>query len=108
MTTNTYGTLSEHERRVLGAFKLAMRKHGVPEHPDGQCPTWDCDCRAMEDFIEASAVELLAEPGIEDAQLCHDCRVLVPLTADCYMIDCGYVVCLVCGPKRGLTHTVLS
>jgi hypothetical protein len=29
-------TMTLTEQRTLGAFKLAMRELGVPEHPDGQ------------------------------------------------------------------------
>jgi hypothetical protein len=64
-----------------------------------------CNCRELGDAIEARSAELIDDPDIGDAQLCEDCRVLVPFLNDCYMIDCGNVVCLPCGEKRGFTRS---
>jgi hypothetical protein len=90
------------ERRTLGAFKLAMRELGVPEHPDGKCPSQPCNCAGMADAVEARAIELVSDPDLDDSAVCADCHVLIPFTADCYAIDSSGV-CVPCGERRGLS-----
>jgi hypothetical protein len=97
-----YERATHYERLVLGAFKLAMRQLGIPDHPDGRCPAAECSCAGMADAAEARALQLLTDPDIGDAQPCEDCKVLVPFLANCYGIDCGNVVCVACGQRRGL------
>ena len=76
-------TLTPHERRVIGAFKLAYRELDIPDHPDGKCPAADCPCASVHPgAIEKRAAELLADPDIEDSQPCE---------------DCSDVMCTICG-----------
>ena len=92
--TDTISRLSPAERLAVGAFKLAMRQLGVPDHPAGKCPPGEHACTdVVADAIEARALELLAADDIADANTCHDCHVLIPFTAECYAID-GSGVCL--------------
>jgi hypothetical protein len=92
--------LTRPELRYVGAFKLAMRELGVPEHPDGQCPDWDCNCRELQPALVARVTELLTDPDIGDAEVCHDCLVLLPFPgALVYAIDSASV-CRSCAGRR--------
>jgi hypothetical protein len=52
------------ERRTLRAFKQACQEAGIPEHPNGECPAPDCNCRDFADQVEARAIEIIeAELG---------------------------------------------
>jgi hypothetical protein len=87
--------------RILGAFKLAMRDLGIPEHPGGKCPAQPCTCAGLSDAIYERAAMLVSDPDFEDSAVCADCRVLVPFTAACYAVDSSGV-CVPCGQRRGL------
>jgi hypothetical protein len=75
----------------------------VPEHPESQCPEKPCPCVGTTGLVMQKTEEMVTSIEFLDAQKCEDCHVLVPLADDCYGIDCGNVVCLPCGVKRGLS-----
>jgi|HubBroStandDraft_1064217.scaffolds.fasta_scaffold508061_1 hypothetical protein len=96
----TFRDLAPREQLAMGAFKLAMRQLGVPAHPDGKCPAAECNCSPMADAIEKRAVELVTDPGIDDADVCADCYVLIPFPfGHCYGVDSD-LVCEPCGLAR--------
>ena len=49
---------------TIAAFKQAMAEFCLPEHPDGRCPSPDCQCSPLEALVTARAYELL---GWQDA-----------------------------------------
>jgi hypothetical protein len=54
-----------HSRAIMqaaAAFRQAMDELGVPEHPNGECPTPDCTCVAVAPLVEVRAYELLRLP----------------------------------------------
>ena len=47
---------------TLAAFKQALDEFGIPEHPDGKCPSPGCQCSPLEALVTARANELLGFP----------------------------------------------
>jgi len=97
-------TTTPYERIVLGAFKLAVREHGIPDHHDGKCPEPGCTCVALGDSVEARATELLSNLDSDDAGLCEDCGVLLEYTChcdDCWLAAGNQVTCQWCHRANG-------
>ncbi len=84
-TSPTFGDLDRRTQLVMGALKLAMREF---------------DSKTLTDQVQARCMELVNDPGFEDAENCHDCHVLLPFpVGPAYAIDSS-TVCQPCAVVR--------
>ena len=58
--------------RTIAAWKQAMAESGVPEHPEGRCPSQPCPCEAVADQVTRRACELMSLPPAATADVLRE------------------------------------